>query len=57
MPSGLNDIYMYLILKVKCPYKIIEFRPIRLCNVIYKIFSKVLANKLKKILPEVINES
>ena len=28
-----------------------------LCNVVYKIISKVLANRLKKILKEVIDES
>lgn len=27
-----------------------------MCNVIYKIISKVLANRLKKIIPEVISE-
>jgi len=56
MPQGLNETYICLIPKVKCPQKIIEFRPISLCNVIYKIISKVLANKLKKTLPEVISE-
>ena len=57
MPCGINDTYICLIPKVKSPQKITEFRPISLCNVIYKIMSKILANRLKRILPGVIDES
>ena len=57
MPDGLNETFICLIPKVDCPQKITEFRPISLCNVVYKIVSKVLANRLKKILPKVISES
>ena len=56
MLRSLNETYICLIPKVKCPQKVTDFQPISLCNIIYKIVSKVLANRLKKILPEVISE-
>ena len=56
IPTGLNHTHLTLIPKVKSPVKVSNFRPIALCNILYKIISKVLANRLKKILPCIISE-
>ena len=56
LPKNLNHTFITLILKVKNLELVSDFRPISLCNVLYKLFSKVLVNKLKKILPHIISE-
>ena len=57
LPCTLNETFICLIPKVASPQKISVFRPLSLCNVVYKIISKVPTNRLKKILEEVIDES
>ena len=51
MDPSVNYTHIVLIPKIKSPEKMSDYRPISLCNAIYKIISKVLANKLKQILP------
>jgi hypothetical protein len=55
MNKDLNSTYIALIPMSKNPVCLIDYRPISLCNVLYKLISKVLANGIKEVLPAIIS--
>ncbi|CAM8905567.1 unnamed protein product [Rhodiola kirilowii] len=57
LDKRLNETVIALVPKVKVAEKVEDLRPISLCNVVMKIITKVLANRLKEILPSIISHN
>ena len=55
--ESINTTFISLIPKIQNPKKVSDFRPISLCNVFYKLISKVLVNRLKLVFPYVVSDS
>ncbi|KAL0890312.1 hypothetical protein Bca101_014295 [Brassica carinata] len=54
LPKGLNSTILALIPKKEEAKMMKDYRPISCCNVLYKVISKIIANRLKLILPKCI---
>lgn len=57
IPSELNRPFITLMIKIKSLERIFEYRLISFCNMLYKLVSKVVANRLKKVLPLIVFEN
>lgn len=57
VPESINTTFISLIPKIKSPKKVLDFRPVSLCNVVYKLIAKLVANRLKNFLANTIPDS
>ena len=57
MPKGCNASFVALVPKVRDPSTLEQYRPISLVGAMYKIILKVLADRIKKVLSSIIDES
>lgn len=54
LPTETNDVLVVLIGKVLKPEKITQFRPISLCNVLFKTITKMMVLRLKRVIAKLI---
>lgn len=57
MPSSLNSTFISLIPKKPNADSVKNFRPISLYNMIYKLVSKVITNRLKPLMTDIISSN
>lgn len=56
MPEDMSQALICLIPKQESPETIKQFRPISLCNTLYKMVTRILVNRLKPFIPDWISK-
>lgn len=57
MPDGVNETCIVLIPNIPHPETLKDFRPISLCNVIYKVVSMCMVDRLRPLLKDIISQN
>ena len=57
MPKEINNFLIVLIPKVTAPLTFNNYHLISLCNVVYKVISKILVSRIRPLLPKLISPS
>lgn len=57
MPKAITTLFLTLILKGDNPQEINDFRPICIIDSIYRILSKILANRIKNVMNILVSKS
>lgn len=57
LPKDGNSTILDFIPKKTDSLEMRDYRPIACCNVLYKVVSKIIANRLKEILPRIVSEN
>lgn len=55
MPYSINKTFLVLIPKTKHPFNFNHYRPISLCNFAYNIISKILIERMKKLMGMIVS--
>ncbi|CAL8176297.1 unnamed protein product [Prunus armeniaca] len=55
LPEHLNDTLIALVPKVERPLNMTQLRPISLCNTLYKVVSKILVSRLRRIMTKMVS--
>ncbi|KAL8142958.1 hypothetical protein V2J09_015990 [Rumex salicifolius] len=56
LPDSMNDVLVVLIARVAKPERIQQFRPISLCNVLFKTITKTMVNRLKGVIGKLMGD-
>lgn len=57
MVRQVSHAFIILVLKKEIPNSIRDYRPITRCSILFKCIDKILANRIKRVLPDIISEN